>query len=219
MRLLATGFKGGGFAGKLADYGSFYGSLLFALLFGRKSPDLILSLTTLPYIGLLENWPRGVMRAFMRTGSWISIRRHVRPRFGAERRTALSHFGKAVALSVALLSTDHCARRHYGGSGVNPCRPGFRSRASGPAVALWSGADLRPRPWDNVTLCAKNAVGLRRMSSFSTRATWAWAIASLSFTAAAFLAGRGLRWPLWQWQAPRRLKPLRNSTPQRASNY
>ena len=53
VRLSATGFGRRGFLGKLADYGSFYGLLLAALLFERKRPDVILSLTTPPYIGLL----------------------------------------------------------------------------------------------------------------------------------------------------------------------
>ncbi|MGA9777699.1 MAG: glycosyltransferase family 4 protein [Verrucomicrobiia bacterium] len=52
-RLPATGFGRRGFTGKLADYASFYGSLLAALLLTRRRPDLILSLTTPPYIGLL----------------------------------------------------------------------------------------------------------------------------------------------------------------------
>jgi colanic acid biosynthesis glycosyl transferase WcaI len=52
-RLPATGFGRRGFAGKIVDYASFYGLLLFALLFERKRPDLILSLTTPPYVGLL----------------------------------------------------------------------------------------------------------------------------------------------------------------------
>lgn len=53
VRLRATGFGRRGFLGKLADYGSYYGALLLALLFERKRPDLILSLTTPPYVGLL----------------------------------------------------------------------------------------------------------------------------------------------------------------------
>jgi colanic acid biosynthesis glycosyl transferase WcaI len=53
VRLPATGFGRRGFIGKLADYASFYGLLLAALLFERKRPDVILSLTTPPYIGLL----------------------------------------------------------------------------------------------------------------------------------------------------------------------
>lgn len=53
VRLPATGFGRRGFLGKLADYASFYGLLLGALLFERRRQDLILSLTTPPYIGLL----------------------------------------------------------------------------------------------------------------------------------------------------------------------
>jgi colanic acid biosynthesis glycosyl transferase WcaI len=52
-RLWATGFGRRGFLGKLTDYATFYGSLTFALLFARRSPDLVLSLTTPPYLGLL----------------------------------------------------------------------------------------------------------------------------------------------------------------------
>ena len=53
VRLAALGFGRRSFAGKLADYASFYGTLLVSLLFERDHPDLILSLTTPPYIGLL----------------------------------------------------------------------------------------------------------------------------------------------------------------------
>jgi glycosyltransferase involved in cell wall biosynthesis len=52
-RLWATGFGRKGFIGKMADYLSFYLSLGLALTFDRSKPDLILSLTTPPYIGLL----------------------------------------------------------------------------------------------------------------------------------------------------------------------
>lgn len=52
-RLAATGFGRRGFVGKMADYGSFYGSLATHLLLDRSGPDLILSLTTPPYISLL----------------------------------------------------------------------------------------------------------------------------------------------------------------------
>jgi colanic acid biosynthesis glycosyl transferase WcaI len=52
-RLPATGFGRRGFMGKIADYASFYVSLLAALMVKRNRPDLILSLTTPPYIGLL----------------------------------------------------------------------------------------------------------------------------------------------------------------------
>ena len=53
VRLAATGFGRRGFLGKIADYSSFYGLLFSALLLERKKPDVILSLTTPPYIGLL----------------------------------------------------------------------------------------------------------------------------------------------------------------------
>lgn len=52
-RLPATGFGRRGFMGKIADYASFYVSLLAALMVERNRPDLILSLTTPPYIGLV----------------------------------------------------------------------------------------------------------------------------------------------------------------------
>jgi glycosyltransferase involved in cell wall biosynthesis len=52
-RLRATGYGRRGFAGKIADYASFYFSLMGMLLWERKRPDVILSLTTPPYVGLL----------------------------------------------------------------------------------------------------------------------------------------------------------------------
>jgi colanic acid biosynthesis glycosyl transferase WcaI len=53
VRLPATGFGRRGFLGKIADYGSYYGFLFGALMFGREQPDVILSLTTPPYVGIL----------------------------------------------------------------------------------------------------------------------------------------------------------------------
>ncbi len=58
-RLPATGFGRRGFVGKMADYGSFYVSLAGALLLDRSKPDLILSLTTPPYVGLLGKTAAG----------------------------------------------------------------------------------------------------------------------------------------------------------------
>jgi len=52
-RLPATGFGRKGFVGKVMDYVSFYVTLFNTLMFERKRPDVILSLTTPPYIGLL----------------------------------------------------------------------------------------------------------------------------------------------------------------------
>lgn len=53
VRLPATGFGRRGFLGKIADYGSYYGFLFGALMFGKEQPDVILSLTTPPYVGVL----------------------------------------------------------------------------------------------------------------------------------------------------------------------
>jgi colanic acid biosynthesis glycosyl transferase WcaI len=51
-RLAATGFGRKGFVGKVCDYASFCMSLGAALLFDSRRPDLILSLTTPPYLGM-----------------------------------------------------------------------------------------------------------------------------------------------------------------------
>jgi len=53
IRLAATGFGRRGFIGKLSDYATFYFSLTAALFLQPRKPDLILALTTPPYIGLL----------------------------------------------------------------------------------------------------------------------------------------------------------------------
>lgn len=53
VRLPAMGFGRRSFVGKIGDYTSFYGMLLASLLVEKERPDLILSLTTPPYIGLL----------------------------------------------------------------------------------------------------------------------------------------------------------------------
>lgn len=53
VRLPATGFGRRGFLGKIADYASYYGLLFCALISQREKPDLILSLTTPPYVGIL----------------------------------------------------------------------------------------------------------------------------------------------------------------------
>ena len=66
VRLAATGFGRRGFLGKIADYTSFYGLLLCALISQRQRPDVILSLTTPPYIGLLAKlaaWKYGCRHA------------------------------------------------------------------------------------------------------------------------------------------------------------
>jgi glycosyltransferase involved in cell wall biosynthesis len=68
-RLPATGFGRRGFVGKMADYGTFYFSLAAALFLNRSKPDMILSLTTPPYIGLLGKAAAG--RSRCRHAHWI----------------------------------------------------------------------------------------------------------------------------------------------------
>ena len=55
-RLRAFGFGRRGFAGKLLDYASFYLLLALRLFFTKYKPDVILALTTPPYIGLLARF-------------------------------------------------------------------------------------------------------------------------------------------------------------------
>jgi colanic acid biosynthesis glycosyl transferase WcaI len=69
VRLPATGFGRRGFVGKMADYVSFYVSLATALSLERTKPDLILSLTTPPYIGFLGKIAAGKFRC--RHAHWI----------------------------------------------------------------------------------------------------------------------------------------------------
>lgn len=53
QRIAALGFGRRRHLGKLADYASFYGLLLSKLIFARHRPDVILCMTTPPYLGLL----------------------------------------------------------------------------------------------------------------------------------------------------------------------
>ena len=53
LRLPALGFGRRSFLGKAADYLSFCAALLWRLTFLRPKPDLVLALTTPPYVGLL----------------------------------------------------------------------------------------------------------------------------------------------------------------------
>lgn len=68
-RLWATGFGRRGLLGKQADYITFYGSLLTAMVCSRTAPDLILSLTTPPYLGLLGKF--AAKRHGCRQADWV----------------------------------------------------------------------------------------------------------------------------------------------------
>lgn len=66
IRVAATGFGRTTFAGKLCDYASFYLAVVRRLLLSCRAWDLVLTLTTPPYIGLLSKCPaacRGTRRA------------------------------------------------------------------------------------------------------------------------------------------------------------
>ena len=69
IRLSAFGFGRRGFVGKLLDYGSFYLNAALKLLFLKPRPDLIVGLTTPPYIGLLGKIAAGLRGA--RHAHWI----------------------------------------------------------------------------------------------------------------------------------------------------
>jgi glycosyltransferase involved in cell wall biosynthesis len=66
QRLPAFGFGRRSFLGKILDYGSFYLLLAIRLLFLLPKPDVILALTTPPYVGLLAKaigWVRRIPHA------------------------------------------------------------------------------------------------------------------------------------------------------------
>ena len=69
VRLRATGFGRRNHLGKILDYGSFSCSLLLALLFESRQPDLILSLTTPPYLGVFGKLAS--LRHRCRHASWV----------------------------------------------------------------------------------------------------------------------------------------------------
>ena len=80
-RIPALGFGRRSHWGKLADYASFYGCLGAKLLFARDRPDVILCMTTPPYLGLL-----GRLACLLRGGAARALgagplsRCHARPR-------------------------------------------------------------------------------------------------------------------------------------------
>ena len=142
-RLFATGFGRRGFAGKLADYISFYFSLLLALMFVRRRPDLILSLTTPPYAGLLgklaaqvrgsrhAHWVMDlypdVMRANQKSSGGAGLRWLQRlTRFQFQGATQIFALGPVMAASVSA----------YVNSAKTTVTP----------MPLWSDAELSPWP-------------------------------------------------------------------------
>jgi glycosyltransferase involved in cell wall biosynthesis len=63
QRVRASGFGRRSAAGKFVDYASFYFVLAGQLLSSRLKPDLVVSLTTPPYVGFLARWKRKTAQA------------------------------------------------------------------------------------------------------------------------------------------------------------
>ena len=59
-RLYASGFGRGSTSGRLADYASFYSALAASLLMLRPRPDIVLALTTPPYLGVIAKFFAGL---------------------------------------------------------------------------------------------------------------------------------------------------------------
>jgi glycosyltransferase involved in cell wall biosynthesis len=143
-RLAATGFGRSGMFGKMTDYASFYVSLGVALMFKHGKPDLILSLTTPPYIGLLGKV--AARNCGCQHGHWImDLYPDVMYAHGMARNDGwlfqllgkLTHFqlqGAEVVLSLGTKMSEHVTTYARNGD-------------SGPLVScvpLWSNPELVP---------------------------------------------------------------------------
>ncbi|MGH7973136.1 MAG: glycosyltransferase family 4 protein, partial [Limisphaerales bacterium] len=166
-RLTATGFGRSGFLGKIADYASFYVSLLAALMIERHRPDVILALTTPPYIGLLAKlaamrhrsrhahwimdlYPDVMLAHGMKRGRFTTKPLQMLTRFQFKGAARVLSLGPAMARRVEayLPSTQiypSAERRAEGKSGsASPARTTGRSGW----FPLWSDPGLAPWPDD-----------------------------------------------------------------------
>lgn len=148
QRLAATGFGRRGFAGKLTDYSTFYLSLGAALFSDRTKPDLVLSLTTPPYIGLLAKcaaWRYGcghahwimdlypdVIFAHQMTDDAGPVSQLLRS------LTRLELEGAGTVLCLGARMAQKVANYVVAEKGVTPVT----------SVPLWSDPDLAPWPAD-----------------------------------------------------------------------
>lgn len=183
IRLRATGFGRRGFAGKLADYATFYGSLFAALMFRHGKADVILSLTTPPYIGLLGKW--AACRHGGRHAHWVmDLYPDVMYAHGMARNKGLpfrflqtltrhqlrgSQFalvlGPMMAEKVNLYQPSCSAISGLNGVNQIPCLSPSKSQPSAinhqPStfwIPLWSNSDLAPWP-DHVNNPLRTARG------------------------------------------------------------
>lgn len=151
VRLAATGFGRRGFTGKLADYLSFYGLLALALLFEGKRPDVILSLTTPPYIGLLGKL--AAKRHGCRHAHWIMdlypdvMQAHGMAKAGPgirllQRLTRFQFRGAAAVFTLgpAMAESVSAYTGKTAGEKIPNQIPAVES------VPLWSNAALEPWP-------------------------------------------------------------------------
>lgn len=158
-RLSATGFGRRGFAGKIADYLSFSLSLLKSLVRIRPRPDLIVSLTTPPYLGLAARAVAG--RLGCRHAHWVMdlypdvLRAHGLMRDRGLAYSALRGLTRAQlrgASAVVALGPVMAERLVAYGGGLRsgsdsrggPERQGAAFRVS--SVPLWSYEELQAWP-------------------------------------------------------------------------
>ena len=145
-RLSATGFGRSGFLGKMVDYGSFYGSLSTQLLLDRSNPDLILSLTTPPYISLLGK--AAAAQRGCRHAHWImdlypdvmfAHRAELEDGFTSRLLRNLTRFQLQGAEAVISLGSKMAEKvSAYTGKGA--------AELSVTGIPLWSDPELTPWP-------------------------------------------------------------------------
>ena len=182
----AAGFGRRGFLGKMADYASFYVSLLTALSFQRERPDVILSLTTPPYIGLLGRF--AARRHRCRHSHWIMdlypdvMFAHGMARSGLGFRFLQALTRVQLRGADSILARGPMMAKRVAAYQTSEDRP-RKSVARGPSVRwfpLWTKPELARGRTANPTRCGRSAGGLRTKWFSFIPATWAWGIASVN---------------------------------------
>ena len=135
--------------GKILDYASYYAALLCALVFGRRHPDLILSLTTPPYVGLLGKLAAKTHRC--RHAHWImDLYPDVMSAHGMLRKQSLAYSLLSQLTQFQLAGAERVIA-------LGPTMAKWvaayiegRPRADVDWLPLWSDPELRPWPDDEV---------------------------------------------------------------------
>jgi colanic acid biosynthesis glycosyl transferase WcaI len=140
VRLPAWGFGRQRFVGKLCDYGSFAALLALRLAFNRFCPDMILSMATPPYLGLIARAATCFRR--VRHAHWVM---DLYPDIMA------AHWGTGEKdRGSGFRFLQFCARRTFGGASlVVALGPHMATRVARYVpggrvewVPLWGGAEL-----------------------------------------------------------------------------